>query len=511
VVPPDSGERHDAVFTVVQAGDRPAPVTGNRHALLEAVGALDGHPDWFPVGILQRHLAAVGGTPLLEFDLLGRAVDRNRFPSDAIVGTLRRTGRDGVVTVVESRDRPGGARCQGHALLEAVGTLDGHPDRFLVGVLDGYLPTVGRTLAFDVDLLGRTEDVDRLLADGADRSVLAGRGRPHVVATVAESAESPFLASVEFHFPLEAVRPFDRHADRLVVGVLDGQVRALGRTPGTRLDPVEVDCRRLGRGRGRRGRRRRRRRLGGHAVVDQEVGRAGVGVVPDVTPRCTDHDVVEGVVVEVTRLRDCLSSPVTRRLAEELGVGLGERDVPRELRQAVHDVGRTRVHAAGVVLGGAHEDVVDAVAGHVARPGRRHAPARPVTRCLASESDVGLGNLDFPGQGFRAVDDGGHAGLALAARVGEGCADDDVRVGVVVHVTGRGHREPDAAEAVDAPDRQVRCREVALPRDGTVHDVGSPGTQRLVACLLAAGRSPVAGTDEQVGGAVVVDVARVRD
>ena len=246
------------------------------------------------------------------------------------------------------------------------------------------------------------------------------------------------------------------------------------------------------------------------ALAEDDVGRAGAERLAEVLRnrrsharrRAHDH-VVQPVAVDVARGRD--GAPER----EVAGVGHHHEAVVAEAEEdalrrrcpfAEHDVGATVLPVAG-----AHNEVVEAVAVHVARAGGGRVVHRAQDEATVSELlELDVAGLAAPEYDVRAAVDRDRRAAVHAAADGRPTriGDHDVVQPVAVDVPGRRDRRPGAALVLD---RRTDDAE-GPPGEPRPVDRARPGEQDQ-----RTRRIRLALPDDQILPPVPVDVAGARE
>ena len=228
-------------------------------------------------------------------------------------------------------------------------------------------------------------------------------------------------------------------------------------------------------------------------------------VVRVVVAVCADEDVVVAVAVHVAGDVDAPAGVVVPVLSQERGVGVLQlqADAPHVLAPE-HQVDLARVLGLVVVVGGADQDVVVAVAVDVAPAG--HLDARLVAVGLAHEGGAGQPQRHVRGQGVHAAEQ--HVGLAgvVGPVVAARCADHQVVVAVAVQVAGQGDSGAGVVVIALAVEGGVGAAQGGAqgPAPGLTQDqVGLAGPAAPLVVLV--------GPDQEVVVAVSVDVPAAGD
>jgi hypothetical protein len=224
--------------------------------------------------------------------------------------------------------------------------------------------------------------------------------------------------------------------------------------------------------------------------------------------------IVEAVIVDVAGRGDLPAELVEGDVADDREARgradvVGEVEVERELRRAAaaaeDDIGLAGVGAAIVVAERGDEDVVEAVAVHVARG--RHVAAGLVVRGIAldGESDGRGEILDVDGReaACLAVDHVGGPGIDSAG-IRQLCADQQIVEAVAVDVPGRGDAEAELVAVVFADNGETLGR-----TQRAEVDVGEAArlSEQHIGRAGAAAAFGVERTDDDVVEAVAIDVA----
>ena len=248
-----------------------------------------------------------------------------------------------------------------------------------------------------------------------------------------------------------------------------------------------------------------------HQVRARQCQRVGAGAAVGQAEReiADDQPVVACSAVEHVRPAAARQHVVAVAADQHLGRRRAGGRHRRAERAAEHDIARAGIAAVGIRLRGSDDQVVVAVAVHVAR--RRHREAATVERRDAHQLEaVGTVQARWVDVGGKArslaKDDVRRAGVGHTARIGRRSADDQVIVTVAVDVARRrdrvsgeversGTTHPEAGGAVQG--RQVEGSGKA--RCLAEHDIARTGK--------AAVRIGGLSTDDEVIVAVAVNVA----
>ena len=328
-------------------------------------------------------------------------------------------------------------------------------------------------------------DHDAARAEGFDREHAAldrMAEEDHALALTARSGEGGADEDIVEAVVVQVADPFHRVTEEAAVGVsVHSQERVGARRAGDvegaadSVDPVD-DPRAPGFG-------------------DPGVG--GLGA---------DHEVIESVAVEVTRLGDRAPEELIDLLADDrdavAGVDGEEIDAGGKVGATEEDVHLTRSLAPeGVASGGADREVFDTVAVEVARAAQRLADA--VARLGATDREaVGAvegGEIDRGGEGLATEEHADLAGVVALGEGGAGSGDGEIVVAVVVEVTELGDGGAELVLDLEAEDLDRVAREIDV-----AGEFGRPEHQ-----VRRAGRRRTLGgsADDEVLDAVPVHVS----
>ena len=260
------------------------------------------------------------------------------------------------------------------------------------------------------------------------------------------------------------------------------------------------------------GRQRRRQVENERRAVERQRVRATAAIGHPEGEIADDQPVVARAALEHVRAAATRQNIGERATDQDLGRRRAVRYHRAAERAAEHDVARPGIAAVGIGIGRTDDQVVIAVAVHVARRG--DGPAATIegrdTGQAETRRALEVFEVDVRGEARRLAEH--HVARAGARAVGVRIAgaDDQVVVAVAVHVARRSDRPTGQVTRQGAAQletrRAVQRRKIDVGREATrlaEHHVARAG--------IAAGPIDIRGADDQVVVTVAVHVARGGD